>query len=133
MTDLNTLNLIGRVTKDAELAYTSGGLAKLETGIAVNRSKKNGDKWEEETSFFNITLWGKTAENLKPYIHKGQQIAVSGHLEQQRWKDKNGNNQSKVAIVTENVQLIGGNPRQGAAPTEYQGQNQGDFPEDIPF
>lgn len=138
MTDLNTVNLIGRIIRDVQgedFGYIQGGLAKLNTAIAVNKSVKRKDKWQDEVSFFNLTLWGKTAEIMKEYLTKGQQVAVSGHLQQQRWKDQNGNNRSQIAIVTESIQLLGGKkdggnnaPAQQAAPA-----NGGDFPEDIPF
>ena len=125
--------------------------------IAVNRSKKNGDQWIEEVNYFNITIWGKTAENLKPYLTKGKQICVEGHLKQDRW-EKDGQKQSRVTIVADQVQLLGGRgdgssqnaggtPRfqpMNQAPIQnngfsnnYQSEPYGDtgsdFPEDIPF
>ena len=85
MTDLNHVVLIGRLTQDLgaderSFGYAANGQARANVSIAVNRSKKNGDQWVEETYFFNITIWGKTAENLKPYLTKGKQICVEGHL-----------------------------------------------------
>ena len=64
MTDLNHVMLIGRLTRDAELKYTSGGFAISNFSIAVNRRRKNGEQWVEEANFFDITLYGKSAENL---------------------------------------------------------------------
>ncbi len=101
------------------------------------------------------TIWGKTAENLKPYLTKGKQICVEGHLKQDRW-EKDGKTQSRVSIVADNVQLLGGrgdsSQSTGGAPTfqsinngsnqnagysNYQSNSYGDtgndFPEDIPF
>lgn len=144
MTDTNSIILIGRITKDVgekDFGYTAGGLAKLETSIAVNSDVKRNGEWHGEVSYFNITLWGKSAENLKQYLTKGSQVAVTGHLQQQRWSDKNGNNQSKIAIVTENIQLLGSRkdsqgsapaPQQQSAPAQAEPQQQ-EFPEDIPF
>ena len=91
MTDLNHVVLIGRLTQDLgaderSFGYAANGQARANVSIAVNRSKKNGDQWVEETYFFNITIWGKTAENLKPYLTKGKQICVEGHLKQDRWE-----------------------------------------------
>ena len=126
--------------------------------IAVNRSKKSGDQWIEEVNYFNITIWGKTAENLKPYLTKGKQICVEGHLKQDRW-EKDGQKQSRVTIVADQVQLLGGKggssqssgsaggaPRfqpaknagqnggfQGGYSSEPYGDTGSDFPEDIPF
>lgn len=161
MTDLNHVVLIGRLTQDLgaderSFGYAANGQARANVSIAVNRSKKNGDQWVEETYFFNITIWGKTAENLKPYLTKGKQICVEGYLKQDRW-EKDGQKQSRISIVADNVQLLGGKsdgnpdgtgygqqggfyapPKQNFTP-KSQPQQQSfdtgadDFPEDIPF
>ena len=129
MQDVNSLILIGRLTKDLSLEYKQSGLAVGETSIAVNRSVKKGDKWEDEASFFDITLFGKTAENLKQYLVKGKQVAIKGSLKQERWLDKEtGKTRSKIAIVTEDIELLGGKA-DGGQPQS----NNGDFPEDIPY
>ena len=161
MTDLNHVVLIGRLTQDLgsderSFGYVGNGQARANVSIAVNRSKKNGDQWIEEVNFFNVTIWGKTAENLKPYLTKGKQICVEGHLKQDRW-EKDGQKQSRVSIVADNVQLLGGrgdsSQSTGGAPrfqpannssnqnsgfqNDYAGESFGDtgsdFPEDIPF
>ena len=139
MTDLNHVIEIGRLTRDIserDFAYTTAGKARLNLSIAVNRSEKRGDKWADNVSFFNVTVWGKTAENIRPYLHRGKQIAVDGYLDQQRW-EKDGVKYSKVVIIADSVQLLGGNEN-NAAPQEpagdYQSAGSGDdFPEDIPF
>jgi len=108
MTDLNHVVLIGNLTRDVGDGYSvlSNGTAKASVSIAVNRSKKNGDQWVDEVSYFDITIWGKTAENLKPYLVKGQKIAVDGYLKQDRW-EKDGQKFSKIQIVANSVQLVG--------------------------
>ena len=159
MTDLNHVVLIGRLTKDLgtderSFGYVANGQARANVSIAVNRSRKNGDQWTDEVNYFDITIWGKTAENLKPYLLKGKQIAVDGYLKQDRW-EKDGQKMSKVTIVANNVQLLGGKgdggPVSSGAPKfqpngnsasqgfggDYQSDSFGgtgsDFPEDIPF
>lgn len=150
MTDLNHIVLIGRVCKDVgsderSFGFLPNGTAKAQVSIAVNRSKKQGDQWVDEVSYFDITIFGKTAENLKPYLTKGTQICVEGHLKQDRW-EKDGQKQSRINIVADNVQLVGGK-REGQSggnansqPTRTAPQNTGftegsssDFPEDLPF
>jgi len=160
MTDLNHVVLIGRLTQDLgsderSFGYVGNGQARANVSIAVNRSKKNGDQWVDEVNYFNVTIWGKTAENLKPYLTKGKQICVEGHLKQDRW-EKDGQKQSRISIVADNVQLLGGKGENsqstGGAP-RFQAINNGssqntgyssyqqdpygdagnDFPEDIPF
>ncbi len=159
MTDLNHVVLIGRLTKDLgtderSFGYIANGQARANVSIAVNRSKKTGDQWGDEVNYFDVTIWGKTAENLKPYLTKGKQIAVDGYLKQDRW-EKDGQKMSKVTIVANNVQLLGGRndgaPSSSGAPkfqpntassgegfsggyqSESFGETGSDFPEDIPF
>jgi single-strand DNA-binding protein len=107
MADLNHVALIGRLTRDAELKYTANGQAVCKFSIAVNRRKKNGDQWEDEPNFFDIVLWGRQGESLNQYLVKGKQIGVDGELRQDRWQQE-GQNRSKVEIVANNIQLIGG-------------------------
>ena len=139
MTDLNHVIEIGRLTRDIserDFAYTTGGTARLNLSIAVNRSEKRNGAWQDKVSYFDVTVWGKTAENIKPYLHKGKQIAVDGYLDQQRW-EKDGVKYSKVVIIADNVQLLGGNesaPQAQQPAGDYQSAGSGDdFPEDIPF
>lgn len=139
MNDLNKIEIIGRLTKDIgnqDFAYISTGTARLNISIASNQSQKRNGNWEDVASFFDVVIWGKTAENLKPYLNKGKQIAIVGHLMQDRWKDQNGNNRSKVYIVAEEVQLLGGNDKNAQKSDSYNRQPEEqsfDFQEDIPF
>ena len=159
MTDINRVVLVGRLVRDLgndqrDFAYTPNGQARANISIAVNRSRKQGDQWVDEANFFDVTIWGKTAENLKPYLTKGKQICVEGHLKQDRW-EKDGQKQSRITIVADSVQLLGGrsensqptggaprfqpvnNPNQNSGYSNYQNEPYGDtgndFPEDIPF
>ncbi len=137
MTDINKVLEIGRLTRDPEnLAYTTNGTARLNLSIAVNRSEKRGGEWSDKASFFDVTVWGKTAENIKPYLAKGKQIAIEGYLDQQRW-EKDGKKYSKIVIIANSVQLLGGRDGEREAPQppqNYQDAGSGDdFPEDLPF
>lgn len=161
-TDLNHVVLIGRITRDLgaderSFGYVGNGQARANVSIAVNRSHKSGEQWVEEANFFDVTIWGKTAENLKPYLTKGKQICVDGYLKQDRW-EKDGQKFSKVSIVANTVQLLGGKSDGGSmaggasggfqpkvsslspsanSMTSFGGESYGnsgnDFPEDIPF
>jgi single-strand DNA-binding protein len=124
MADLNHVLLIGRLTRDAELKYTSGGMAVCKFAIAVNRRKKSGDQWIDEASFFDIVLWGRSGETLNQYLVKGKQVAVEGELHQNRW-EQDGQSRSKIEIMASNVQLLGGTSgAQGASSGSY-GSNAG--------
>jgi single-strand DNA-binding protein len=107
MADVNHVVLIGRLTRDAELKHTAGGQAVCKFSIAVNRRKKNGDQWEDEANFFDIVLWGKQGESLQSYLVKGKMVGVDGELRQDRWQ-QDGQNRSKVEIIANYVQLLGG-------------------------
>jgi len=107
MVDLNHVVLIGRLTREAELKYTSSGQAVCKFSIAVNRRKKSGDQWEDEANFFDIVVWGRQGESLHPYLVKGKMVAVDGELRQDRWQ-QDGQNRSKVEIVANLLQLLGG-------------------------
>ena len=116
MTDTNSIILIGRLTKDCgaderSFSYVGNGTAKAVVSLAVNRSVKKGDKWEDEVSYIDVTIWGKTAENLKSNLVKGKQICVCGYLKQDRW-EKDGQKQSRLNVVADSVQLLGGGNKQ---------------------
>lgn len=107
MADVNHVILIGRLTRDAELKYTSGGMAVCKFALAVNKRRKQGEQWVEEANFFDIVLWGKSGESLNQYLVKGKQVAVEGELHQNRW-EQDGQARSKIEINANNVQLLGG-------------------------
>jgi len=119
-------------------------------GLAVNRRRKVGDQWEEEANFFDVVVWGRTAEALNQYLVKGKQIGVEGELRQDRW-EQDGQKRSRVEIVASNIMLLGsrggeggpgpsgsggpgGQARSGGqagGPASPEGQD--DFEDDIPF
>lgn len=156
--DLNCVALVGRLTRDAELSYTQGGMAVAAIAVAVNRSRKDGDQWVSEVNYFDVSYFGKAAEAVKPYLTKGKQIAIQGALQQSRW-EKDGQKFSKIRIIANSVELLGGRTDGGGSTGGYQqksaytprpsadaqmpdampqeqdsfGGNGEGFPEDIPF
>ena len=108
MADINRVIEIGRLTRDAEVTYTPGGTAIAKMSIAVNRSVKGQDgRWMDEANYFDVQLFGKQAEGLKPYLTKGKQIGVDGYLKQERW-EKDGQKFSRVVINANDIELLGG-------------------------
>lgn len=105
MADINRVIEIGRLTRDAEVTYTPGGMAIAKMSIAVNRRVKNGDGWADEANYFDVQVFGKQAESLKPFLTKGKQIGVDGYLKQDRW-EKDGQKFSKVTINANDIQLL---------------------------
>ena len=114
MVDVNHVILLGRLTRDAELKVLASGQAVCKFSIAVNRRKKSGEQWVDEPNFFDIVLWGRQGETLNQYLVKGKQVAVDGELRQDRW-EQDGQNRSKVEIVANNIQLLGGGSSSGGA------------------
>ena len=106
MADINAVTLVGRLTRDAEMKYTSGGGCIANFSLAVNRRRKQGDGWTDEASFIDCTLFGNQAEAVSRYLTKGKQVGVVGELRQERW-EKDGQKRSKVKIIADNVQLLG--------------------------
>lgn len=105
--DLNVVALVGRLTRDSESRFSGSGTQILSFSVAVGRRVKKGEQWTDETSFFDMAVFGKTAENMAKYLVKGQQVAIQGSLEQQRW-EKDGAKMSKVSVHVDSIQLIGG-------------------------
>ena len=146
MQDINQVVLIGRLTQDLgsnerDFGYIgTNHTAKANISIAVNSSKKQADgTWFDEASFFTVTIFGKTAENLKPYLKRGTQVALVGHLKQDRW-EKDGQKRSAISIIADEVQLLGGKKEGGSTQSSASQPSQQasfdpaeGFSEDIPF
>ena len=127
--DINQVILVGRLTRDAELRYSSGGMAVCKFSVAVNRRKRSGEQWVDEASFFDIAYFGKAAEAVNQYLQKGKQVAIQGELRQNRW-EQDGQSRSKVEIAANNVQLLGGAGGGGGSYQQRgpaQGQGGGNF------
>ncbi|MGP1530014.1 MAG: single-stranded DNA-binding protein [Treponema sp.] len=110
MNDTNTVVLVGRVVRDVGATSVRAlptGTTVLNFSIACNKSMKKGDEWREKSNFFDIVFYGKHAGSVQPYLIKGKQIAVCGHLEQQRW-EKDNQAKSKVVVIADMIQLLGG-------------------------
>src|SRR5690348_2979501 len=99
MPNFNTVTLMGNVTRDIELRRTQSGTALCDVGLAITRRLKSDDSGEkrEETTFVDITLWGRQAEIAAEYVKKGDPLFVSGRLHLDTWNDKqSGEKRSKL-------------------------------------
>lgn len=115
---MNRVFLMGNVTRDPELRYISNGTAVTEVGLAINdRRKSASGEWIEETTFVDITLWGRTAEIAGEYVTKGSPLLVEGRLKLDTW-EKDGKKNSKLRVVGDRMHLIGsrGGNRSDAGP-----------------
>lgn len=101
---INRVIIVGRVVKDAELKTTYGGTSVCKFVLAVNRNKKVGDKWEEETSYIDVQAWAKLAEFASDKLTKGKQITVEGSLRQERW-ESNGERKQRIIVVADEIEI----------------------------
>lgn len=107
MNALNSIIIEGNLTKDPVMNKTPKGTAVSSFTIGHNRSFKpsGSETYEQEASFFEIETWGRLAETCFEKLSKGRGVRVVGRLKQDRWKDDNGNPQSRVKIVAEHVEF----------------------------
>jgi single-strand DNA-binding protein len=101
----STVTIIGNLTRDPEIRYTTGGAAKASFGVAVSRRWQNrqSQEWEEQTSFFNVVAWRQLAENASATLQKGSRVVVSGRLEQRSWETEQGEKRSIVEVVADDI------------------------------
>ncbi len=106
--NFNKVFLMGNLTRDIEMRHTPSNMAVGNFGIATNRKFKSGDgEWREETTFVDCEVWGRTAETMSKYLHKGRPVFIEGRLKFDTWEDKNdGSKRSKLRVVVENFQFI---------------------------
>ena len=115
----NKVILMGNLTRDLELRYTPGGTAVADMGLAVNDRRKNAQgEWVEETTFVDVTLWGRTAEVANEYLTKGSPVLIDGRLKLDSWENNEGQKRSKLKVVCEKMQLIGGRGGGGGGPRQ---------------
>jgi single-strand DNA-binding protein len=120
MANLNKVLLLGNVTRDPEVRYTPKGSAVCDLGVAVNRAytTDSGEK-REEVTFVDVTLWGRTAEVASEYLKKGRPVFIEGRLQMDTWDDKQtGQKRTRLRVVADNMQLLGGRPGGGEATGE---------------
>jgi single-strand DNA-binding protein len=103
----NKVIVVGNVTRDIDLKYTQGGTAVTDVGLAVNdRRKDESGEWVDDTTFLDITLWGKNAETAGTYVSKGMPLLIEGRLKLDTW-EQDGQKRSKLKVVGERMQMLG--------------------------
>jgi single-strand DNA-binding protein len=114
MANLNSVHLMGNLTRDPEVRYTPKGTAVCDISLAINRTlppEQEGGERREETTYVDVTLWGKTAENAGKYLAKGRSVFVDGRLALETWDDKQtGQKRSRLKVVAESLQFLGSKP-----------------------
>ena len=126
---MNNVNLIGRIATEIELRYTPQGTAVADFALAV-------DGYKDDTYFFDITVWGNTAENTAEYMEKGREVGISGELRQDKWKNDQGQKRSKVKVNASNVKFLSGRDntnQQKQSSQQKQKQQSDDADLEVPF
>jgi single-strand DNA-binding protein len=132
MANLNKVFLIGNLTRDPELRYIPSGTAVANFGLATNRvyTTQDGER-KEEVCFVEIVTWAKTAENCANYLSKGRPVFIEGRLQYDSWETEDGQKRSRLKVVADRVQFLGGRREEGAPGAEEMGGLEAD--DDIPF
>lgn len=109
MASFNRVILMGNLTRDVELKYLQSGTAVTEVGLAVNDRRKDAKtgQWVDETTFVDVTMWGRTAEIAGEYLSKGSSVLIEGRLKLDQW-ETDGQKRSKLRVVCENLRMLGG-------------------------
>ena len=114
MANFNKVILMGNLTRDPQMSYLPSQTAVVELGLAVNRKWRSQDgQQKEETCFVDCKAFGKQAETLNQYMRKGQPLLIEGRLQLSQWEDKEGNRRSKLRVVIEGFQFVGGRSDSG--------------------
>jgi len=136
---MNNVCLVGNMTRDPEIKHLPSGTIVCEMGVAVNDRKPDGNGgYTDYAHFFDVTCFGKLAENCGQYLSKGKKVGITGKLEQQRWEADDGSKRSRVKITAFNVEFLtpkdqdGSSSSQGAYADEPKIAG-GPQDDDIPF
>ena len=115
MASLNRVIVMGNLTKDVEVRNLPSGKAVADVGVALNEHRKNqAGEAIQETTFIDATFWGRTAEIAAEFLQKGSPVVIEGRLKQEKW-ETDGQPRSKLKIVCERMQMVGGKPSEAKA------------------
>lgn len=120
---MNSVNLIGRLTKDVDLRYTQSGLAVGHFSVAIDRPKKNGQS--NGADFPNCVAYGKTAESLANYVHKGEMVGVTGSIRTGSYTKKDGQKVYTTDVAVTSAQFLNPRPNGGQNNNGYQNNGNG--------
>jgi single-strand DNA-binding protein len=109
MATINSVVLVGNLTRDPELWHTPSGMAVCSLRLAVNTRRKDQStgEWTEKPNYFDITVWGQQGENCAQYLAKGRQVGIQGRLEWREWEAQDGSKRQAVEVVADSVQFLG--------------------------
>lgn len=111
---MNNLQILGRIATDVKLEISQSGVKYMRLNIVYNKNIKVGDEWQQKSHFFPCSCFGYVAEKIANHFKKGDRILINGALEQNTYTDKDGNVQSKLAIMIDEVDIIEPKPKSEA-------------------
>ena len=133
----NTVTLVGNLTRDPELRFTTGGRGVASFGLAVSRRYQVNGEWQEQTSYFNIVAWGPLGDNVAATLTKGMRVIVNGRLEQREYQTREGEKRTVIEVNADEVgpslrwatASVERNPRDGGGGSQRQAPSQpaGDY------
>jgi len=116
MASYNRVILVGNLTRDPEIKYIPSGTPVCEIGLAVNDRVKNASgEWVDQATFVDVTLWARTAEVASEYLSKGSPVLIEGRLKLDTWEGNDGQKRSKLRVVCDRMQMLGGRGAGGGA------------------
>ena len=141
MTDINSVTLTGRLTRDPEMRTTAGGTQILTFGLAFNTSVRNKQtgEWEDRSNFIDCTIFGNRATALSRYLAKGNKVTVAGSLRYSSW-ERDGQRRSKLDLIVNQLEFMSTSrqtatqqPQTSSPAPQPEAPSIADFDEDIPF
>ena len=130
---LNSVNLLGYLTRDVELRYTPTGNPVANFGMALNRRYRVDEEVKEETTFVDLVAFNRTAEIANEYLGKGRPVAIEGRLRLRSWEDEGGAKRSKLDVVVNQLHLMPRNGKNGNGKESAAEDFDGTIPEEVPF
>lgn len=127
MSSYNKVILMGNLTRDPEVRYAQSGTPIVNFGLAVNRRFKDSEgNWKDEATFVDVTIFGKRGEAFSRFHSKGKPAFIEGHLRLDQWEDKNGGGKrSKLYVVADTWEFVGGGRESGGGGGEYESESGG--------
>lgn len=131
----NKVIVLGNLTRDIEVTFTEGGMAIGDASLALNHKRKDKeDNVIEETTFVDVTIFGKQAETAQQFLSKGNPVLIEGRLRQDRWETQEGEKRNKLKIICERFNFVGSKSNDTPKQNDSSSQNDdASEDKDIPF
>lgn len=123
MASFNKIIIVGYLGRDPELRYTPSGMQVCSFSLATTERRKDGSgEFQDLTTWFDISVWGKKAETANQYLSKGSQVYVDGRLRQEEYTDRDGNKRTKLKVDANDFQFVGRRDEGGGGSSSYSSQ-----------